>query len=162
MEALAKLFRNILCPIDFDANSPAALEFAAQIAQQTGARICILHVVPWTVAAVPIDASEVLAELKQSATKRLQQLADDKLHKRIAFEVVVTVASDPGAEVVRLANELKSNLVIMATHGRKGLSHLVLGSVAEKVVRESPCPVLTLRAKPQEVADPALVSHSAQ
>jgi universal stress protein A len=162
MEALAKLFRNILCPIDFDANSPAALEFAAQIAQQTGARICILHVVPWTVAAVPIDASEVLAELKQSATKRLQQLADDKLHKRIAFEVVVTVASDPGAEVVRLANELKSNLVIMATHGRKGLSHLVLGSVAEKAVRESPCPVLTLRAKPQEVADPALVSHSAQ
>jgi len=148
MEALAKLFRNILCPIDFDANSPAALEFAARIAQETGARICILHVVPWTVAAVPIDASQVLAELKQSATKRLQQLAEEKLHKRIANEIVVTVATDPGAEVVRIANELKADVVIMATHGRKGLSHLVLGSVAERVVRESPCPVLTLRARP--------------
>jgi nucleotide-binding universal stress UspA family protein len=162
MEAVSKLFRNILCPIDFDANSPAALEFGAQIASETGARICILHVVPWTVAAVPIDASQVLAELKQSATERLQQLAEDKLHKRIAFEIVVTVASDPGAEVIRVANELKANVIIMATHGRKGLSHLVLGSVAERVVREAPCPVLTLRAKPQEVADPALVSHSTQ
>ena len=75
METLAKLFRNILCPIDFDANSPAALEFAAKIAQDTGGRVFILHVVPWTVAQVPIDASEVLAELKQSATTRLRRLA---------------------------------------------------------------------------------------
>ncbi len=147
METLAKLFRNILCPIDFDANSPGALEFAGNIAQETGAKIHLLHVVPWTVAAVPIDASQVLAELKQSATTRLRQLAMEKLDGRVANEVIVTVATDPGAEVVRLAEELKADVVIMATHGRKGLSHLVLGSVAERVVRESPCPVLTLRAR---------------
>lgn len=148
METLAKLFRNILCPIDFDANSPAALGFAGEIAQETHGKIYLLHVVPWTVAAVPIDASQVLAELKQSATTRLQQLAKEKLNGRVANEIVVTVATDPGSEVVRIARELKADVVIMATHGRKGLSHLVLGSVAERVVRESLCPVLTLRAQP--------------
>lgn len=148
METLAKLFRNILCPIDFDANSPAALEFAAKIAQDTGGRVFILHVVPWTVAQVPIDASEVLAELKQSATTRLRRLAKEKLDGRVANEIVVTVATDPGVEVVRIAKEWKADVIVMATHGRKGLSHLVLGSVAERVVRESACPVLTLRAQP--------------
>jgi len=148
METLAKLFRNILCPIDFDANSPAAMEFAGKIAQETGGKIYLLHVVPWTVAAVPIDASEVLAELKQSATARLRQLAKEKLDGRVANEIVVTVATNPGNEVVRIAKELKVDVVIMATHGRKGLNHLVLGSVAERVVRESPCPVMTVRAQP--------------
>jgi nucleotide-binding universal stress UspA family protein len=148
METLAKLFRNILCPIDFDANSPAALEFAGKIALETGARIFLLHIVPWTVAAVPIDASQVLAELKQSATTRLQQLAKEKLDGRVANEIIVTVANNAGAEVVRVAREWKADVVIMVTHGRKGLSHVVLGSVAERVVRESPCPVLTLRAQP--------------
>ena len=147
METLAKLFRNILCPIDFDANSPAALEFAGKIAQETGARIFLLHIVPWTVRAVPIDASQVLAELKQSATTRLQQLAKEKLDGRVANEIIVTVANNSGAEVVRIAKEWKADVVIMVTHGRKGLSHFVLGSVAERVVRESPCPVLTLHAQ---------------
>jgi nucleotide-binding universal stress UspA family protein len=146
METLTNLFRNILCPVDFDANSPGALEYAGKIAQETGGKICLLHVVPWTVAAVPIDASEVLAELKQSATTRLRQLAKEKLDGRVVSEIVVTVARDPGAEVVRIAKELKVDAIIMATHGRKGLSHLVLGSVAERVVRESSCPVLTVRA----------------
>ncbi len=148
METLAKLFRNILCPIDFDANSPSAMEFAGKIAQETGGRIYLLHVVPWTVAAVPIDASEVLAELKQAATARLRRLAKEKLDGRVANEIVVTVATNPGNEVVRIARELNVDVVIMATHGRKGLNHLVLGSVAERVVRESPCPVLTVRAQP--------------
>ncbi len=148
METLAKLFRNILCPIDFDANSPSAMEFAGKIAQETGGRIYLLHVVPWTVAAVPIDASEVLAELKQAATARLRRLAKEKLDGRVANEIVVTVATNPGNEVVRIAGELNVDVVIMATHGRKGLNHLVLGSVAERVVRESPCPVLTVRAQP--------------
>ncbi len=146
MDTLTKLFRNILCPLDFDANSPGALEYAGKIAQETGGKIYLLHVVPWTVAAVPIDASEVLAELKQAATTRLRQLAKEKLDGRVVSEIVVTVASDPGAEVVRIAKELKADAIIMATHGRKGLSHLVLGSVAERVVRESSCPVLTVRA----------------
>jgi universal stress protein A len=146
METLKQLFRNILCPVDFDSNSPAALEYAGQVAQETGGKLFVLHVVPWSVAAVPIDASQVLAELKQSATVRVRQLVKEKVDARVGNEVIVTVASDPGAEVVRLAKELKADAIIMATHGRKGLSHLVLGSVAERVVRESACPVLTLRA----------------
>jgi len=146
MDTLTKLFRNVLCPIDFDANSPGALEYAAKIVQETGGRIYLLHVVPWTVAAVPIDASQVLAELKESATIRLRRLAKEILDARIPNETIVTVASDCGAEVVRIAGELKADSIIMATHGRKGLSHLVLGSVAEKVVREASCPVMTWRA----------------
>jgi len=147
METVKKLFGNILCPVDFDANSPAAFEYAGKLAQETGGKIFLCHVVPWSVAAVPIDASEVLSELKQSATSRLRQLAKEKLDARVANEIIVTVASDPGAEVVRIAKELKADAIIMATHGRKGLSHLVLGSVAERVVRESSCPVLTMRAE---------------
>lgn len=113
MKALAKLFRNILCPIDFDANSPAALEFAGRIALEMGGKICLFHAVPWTVAAVPIDASQVLAELKQSATARLQYLAKERLDGRVANEILVTVARDPGAEVVRVAKEWKADAVIM-------------------------------------------------
>ena len=103
MGILNKLFHSILCPVDFDANSAGALENAAKIAQETDGRIYLLHVVPWTDAAVPIDASEVLAELKQSATARLRQLAKEKLDARIPSEITVTVASDCGAEVVRIA-----------------------------------------------------------
>ena len=147
METLAKLFHNVLCPIDFDANSPSALEYAGKVVQETGGRIFLLHVVPWTVAAVPLDASEVLAELKQSATTRLRQLAKEKLDAHVGHEIVVTVAANPGHEVVRLAKELRADAIVMTTHGRKGLSHVVLGSVAERVVREAPCPVLTLRAQ---------------
>lgn len=146
MDTLAKLYRNILCPVDFDANSPSALEFAGKIALETGGRIFLLHIVPWTVATVPIDASEVLAELKQSATIRLRRLAKEKLDGRVPIEIVVTVASDAGAEIVRAAKEWTADVIVMATHGRKGLSHLILGSTAERVVREAPCPVLTLRA----------------
>ena len=148
MSILNKLFHSILCPVDFDANSSGALEYAGKIAQETDGRIYLLHVVPWTVAAVPIDSSEVLAELKQSATSRLRQLAKEKLDARIQSEIIVTVASDCGAEVVRIARELKADSIIMATHGRKGLTHLVLGSVAEKVVREASCPVMTWRSHP--------------
>ena len=146
MDTLARLYRNILCPVDFDANSPVALEFAGRVAQESGGRIFLLHVVPWAVATAPIDASEVLAELKQSATVRLRRLAEETLDARVPVEVVVTVAGDAGAEIVRTAKEWKADIIVMATHGRKGLSHLILGSSAERVVREAPCPVLTLRA----------------
>jgi nucleotide-binding universal stress UspA family protein len=145
MGAIEKLFYNVLCPVDFDANSPAAVHYAGRLALENGGRIYLLHVVPWTVATVPIDASEVLAELKQSATERLRRLAKEKLDARVAADFVVTVATDAGAEVVRVAKELKADVIVMATHGRRGLSHLVLGSVAERVVRQAPCPVLTLR-----------------
>ena len=59
---------------------------------------------------------------------------------------------DPGVEVLQLAKRLRADLIVMATHGRKGLRHLVLGSVAERVVREAPCPVLTVKPKPPAAA----------
>jgi nucleotide-binding universal stress UspA family protein len=147
METLTKLFRKILCPIEFEPNSMAALEFASRIAQESGGRICLLHVVSWSAAAVPVDAAETLFETKQSATAKLHQIATEKLGEIVSHETTITVASDAAAEVVRIASQWKADVVIMATHGRKGLSRMVLGSVAERVVRECPCPVLTVRGQ---------------
>ena len=138
-------FQRILCPIDFDANSFGALDTACKLAREGGAKLQLLHVVPITVPATgqPL-AIEPMEGAARDARIRLERLAGERL-QNIEHELAV-VTGDPAAEIVRIAGESNPDVIVMATHGRTGLRHLLLGSVAERVVREAPCPVLTVRA----------------
>lgn len=140
-------FRKILCPVDFDPNSAIALEIAAELARERDATLYVLHVVP-----IPPGPEVALNfnRLEGRARTRLERLVRRKVGARTHCEVHVRIGPS-AVEVLRAAERFGADLIVMATHGRKGFKHLVLGSVAESVVREAPCPVLTMRpgAAPQ-------------
>jgi len=136
-------FNKILCPVDFDQNSLLALRLAAELAQERKATLHLLHVVeipPGPEVALPFGKMEA------AARSRLEKIARQELDAGASYQVEVMMG-DPGVEILQLAKRLHANLIVMATHGRKGLRRLVLGSVAERVVREAPCPVLTVKLK---------------
>jgi len=144
---MVPVFRKILCPIDFDDNSLAALDYAAVFARQPGARLYLLHV-------VQTDAGHIQEELLRAtknewlvesiAKDRLKLIALDKLGESIPYDVLVRTG-EPAQNILDIAMDVEAHLIVMATHGRSGMSHFFLGSVAERVVREACCPVLTIR-----------------
>lgn len=142
---MPRLFRNVFCPITFDPNSLRALKLACEIAEESGGTICLFHVVPWPIAGLGAAPAQLMIDAKQAAETRLGELAREYVKGKAACEASVLLGAEPAAEIIRAASEWKADVVVMATHGRTGLSHFVLGSVAEKVVRECPCPVLTVR-----------------
>jgi universal stress protein A len=140
-------FRKILCPIDFDHNSSAALEIAWELAEGSGAILHLLHVarVPPQDMDVPLPFNAD-PRWERAARTKLERIAHDRLEGKVRYQVHV-ISGTPDDDVVRMAHELNADLVVMATHGRKGLSHFILGSVAERVMREADCPVVTIRTK---------------
>lgn len=152
---MAELFRNILCPVYFDETSPAALEYARHFAQQSKGVVHLLHVVPtdeWHLLRKVYrseeggDGGADVVRAEKVSREKMQQLA--QLHLGgVAYEIEIRLNSDPGEGILEAERELASDLVIMATHGRTGISHLILGSVAEKVARESRCPVFSTRRR---------------
>jgi universal stress protein A len=135
-------FTRILCPVDFDQNSMAALEFAGELAgEEDGARLDILHVVP-----IPPGPEVAIQfdKLEGRARARLERLIERRLSPKVRYAVHIRTG-DPATEIIGMAAESGAGLIVMATHGRKGLRRLVLGSVAERVVREAPCAVLSLK-----------------
>ncbi|SRR5579871_307047 len=138
------LFTKILCPVSFDANSNAALDLARELARSRGGVIHLLHVVPAPpMAGAPI-ALEPFAQTEHDARIKLQDLARRHLEGKVKYEVMAR-SGDPGKVVIAVARQIGADSIVMATHGRTGIGHLILGSVAERVVREAPCPVLTMR-----------------
>lgn len=126
-------FRKVLCPIEFDRIAIPALKLAVEIARRNDATIYLLCVVP-----------EDQPDLKKLAADELRSVARSWLQGKTRHEIVVRVGV-PSASIVKAAEEFGVDLIVMATHGRTGISHFFLGSVAERVVRESSCPVLTIR-----------------
>lgn len=149
---MASLFRKILCPVYFDETSPIALEYARHFAKKTGGAIQLLHV-------VPTDEIHLLRKVyhpeggggasivwaEKVAQDMLIKLAEEHLSD-IPHDIVTRTSGYPVTGILEAEKELGSDLVVMATHGRTGLTHFILGSVAEKVVRESRTPVLTIRS----------------
>ena len=138
-----KIFNKILCPVDFD-HSLDALDFAIKLARQNDAKLCVLNVAP-----IPIGAAELTSGLEQpfwevTAKARLELIAKQKLVNTVEYELM-TRSGDANAGILTAAAEEKIDLIVMSTHGRSGISHFFLGSVAERVVREANCPVLTIR-----------------
>jgi universal stress protein A len=141
---MKKLFKKILCPIDFDDNSYFALELARDLAQDGESIIYLLHVVsivPVPAAGVPLEPSIN----EHEARARLERIANQHLGKKVPYEII-TRTGNPADLVNRAVAELGADSIVIATHGRKGIARFLLGSVAEKVVREAPCPVLAVKA----------------
>jgi nucleotide-binding universal stress UspA family protein len=138
----AKVFNRILCPLDFEEGSLKALGLAILLAAQNNAMLFLLHVCPAVM--IPLGGSvtePLMAE--QSARQRLEEIARRDL-AAIHHELLVTTG-DAAERVINTQTALAADLIVMGTHGKRGLSRLILGSVAERIVREASCPVLTTR-----------------
>ena len=132
----------ILCPIDFDVNSLATLDWARELARESNASLHMLHVVTQNYPLL-MSAPFLISRARECAYIQLQEIARESLCD-VDHHLVLKTGS-PAELIIKTAQELKADVVVMATHGRTGVSRLFLGSVTEKVVRASPCPVLTIR-----------------
>lgn len=139
---------SILVPTDFSATSDAALHYATQMALTLGARLFLMHVPGKT--GEHLEASFPVGRFETAAGKRLSSILTKEELERLRPEYVLRVGT-PADEIVRYADVCDADLIIMGTHGRSGIAHVLLGSVAEQVVRVAPCPVLLVRA-PKRVA----------
>jgi universal stress protein A len=148
-ENLTMDIRRILAPTDFSELSKQGLRSGLELAEVFGAKLLLLHVVeppPYPVEGiVPSQlGATLLHDLERQASNELAQVLSEARTSatEVARRVVVGI---PYRKIVEVADEEQSDLIVMTTHGRTGLSHLVMGSVAEKIVRTAPCPVLTIR-----------------
>lgn len=143
--------KNILVPVDFSETSDRALGYAQALAEAFGARIHVLHVIPdphsqaWSIEATGMSLGSLMETWESDAQKRL-----DGLELGDVGGERVTKVGQPHNEIIRYAESKKSDLIVIGTHGRGAIEHMLLGSVAEKVVRTAPCPVLTVRQAPPE------------
>jgi nucleotide-binding universal stress UspA family protein len=137
-------FRRILSPVDFDENSLTAVEVSAQVANQNDGTVLLFHVVPMMIAptAMPVYV-DIYRGQEETAKEKLRQIAAKRL-QGIKYELLTHVGEPAGA-ILRTAKRSAADVIVMATHGRRGFSRVILGSIAEMVLREAPCPVLCVR-----------------
>lgn len=147
-----KAIRKILVPTDLSDLSIAAVEYAASLAEMCGAKIYMLYVVDGepNLAFPAIDrySETILRDSEEEGKKQLHRFVYWKL-KEIGNVIEVVRVGKAHVEIPRFAAEAGIDLIVMATHGRTGLAHVLMGSVAEKVVRTSSVPVMTV--KPREL-----------
>jgi universal stress protein A len=134
-------FRSILVPVDFDDSAKTALDLAKNIAGSSDATIHLMHVIAILLA--PGEAANVMVVREDEVKAALDKIA--KEHLRGTRHQIHVRSGDTTRAVVEAAQDFAADLIVMPTHGRHGLSRFFLGSVAERVVREAPCPVLTVR-----------------
>ncbi|HXD20408.1 MAG TPA: universal stress protein [Vicinamibacterales bacterium] len=144
------MFKRVLVPLDFSAPSDAALEYARSVAARYGSSLHLLHVAEdpyralYSAEVFVPEVEGVRTAILDGATARLK----DRLRPSDVVELHATVEAivgTPAGSIVEYAAGHDIDLVVMGTHGRGGVSHLLMGSVAERVVRTAPCPVLTVR-----------------
>jgi nucleotide-binding universal stress UspA family protein len=145
-------FARILVPTDFSGAADVALEYARTLAERFGGSIHLLHVIedPLGPAGIVSETSEVdPADLRTALLKAAQHSLASRVHPkdRATIRVATSLIGTAARTIVHYAAENGIDLIVMGTHGRTGLAHAVMGSVAEKVVRTAPCPVLTVRAE---------------
>jgi nucleotide-binding universal stress UspA family protein len=148
-------FRRILSPIDFDDNSLAALEVAAQIARDNAGMLLLLHEVPLIVPAtgMPIYV-DIYKGQEEAAREKLNEIAAERL-RGFPHQILIHMG-EPAGSILSTARREAADLIVMATHGRRGFYRVLLGSIAEMVLRNAPCPVLCVR---RGAADKSLVAR---
>ena len=140
--------KKILVPTDFSECSEAATRYAFELAHTFDATLHLLHVVedpnttPWAAEGFPLSLVEVLERFQDESRKRLLASVPAADLNRV---VVSCPIAAPVPEILRYAQDESVDLIVMGTHGRGPMAHLMMGSVAERVVRTAPCPVLTVK-----------------
>jgi nucleotide-binding universal stress UspA family protein len=144
----------IVFPTDFSTASDAALTHAEALARQSHARLLIVHVEEPPMA---YGGGELYYGLPEPNSERILKMLEDvkPADPSVPFAHRLTIG-DPAGEIVRIAGEEKAEMVVMGTHGRTGMTRLLMGSVAEGVVRRAPCPVLVYRETPEKLAESRL------
>ena len=144
--------KKILVPVDFSECAKKALRYAIPLAKEHGAAITLLYVVPPNQALGEyggIAYTSMEAEMRASGEKQLAQLVRDEVGCEVPAATIVRKGS-PALEIVDAATSLAADLIVISTHGRTGLKHVFLGSVAEHVMRRAPCPVLVVREEERD------------
>jgi nucleotide-binding universal stress UspA family protein len=144
-----KTFDKILVAIDFSENSDYAFEYALTLAKQFQAELTLMHVINEPVDLrgfyVPhISFEQLEKEIEEGAFKMMDKFCSARLGDFSGYKTAI-VSGIPYEEIIRKAEETGASLIVMGTHGRTGLDHLIFGSTAERVVRSASCPVLSIR-----------------
>jgi universal stress protein A len=145
--------RRILIPIDFSPASDRALDYARALSEEFGAPLYLLHVIedrlmtgPWPAEVYLGELPKLREDLVKEAERRmlatLQSLAAEGI--QATGEVLI---GGPSHVIIEQANTVNADLIVMGTHGRTGITHLLIGSVAERVIRHAPCPVFVIRER---------------
>ncbi len=142
----------IVCPTDFSPTSSRAVDYAATLAASFGAELVLLHVIPemtYPMRSFGISASmeHIQEELHKKASETLEQRAAEAKAAKPELNVRCALRDgEPHNETMACAKEESADMIVMGTHGHTGITHALLGSTAEKVVRLASCPVLTVRS----------------
>jgi universal stress protein A len=140
-------FSRVLVPIDFGTESKAVLRIATSLARALGASLYLVHVVrdPYLAVDLPelyaVDWAKLRADLVAETTSRLEALAAEITHPHVTCDVWVGSAPET---IIQAAIDGRADLIVMGTHGRGAMGQLFIGSVADRVIRHAPCPVVTV------------------
>jgi nucleotide-binding universal stress UspA family protein len=142
-------FKEILIPTDFSEYSLRAIDYAVEIAQKFGSHLTLVYVVEpllqtadltWTT----VDLEELNKAHSDTSEKQLAKLVGERIPKGVSCDARILFGK-AFVEILKYAKGENADLIVMATHGRGAISHLLMGSTAEKVVRKASCPVLTVK-----------------
>jgi len=151
------MFKKILCPVDFSEFTGEIIQYAHDIAKKYGAELHVLHVIPNLTYYTPYE-SFLTPENLIAVEKGIQDEVERDFTKALKHvDVKVAKVVRTGVAFVEIIDYAKSesiDLIVMGTHGRSAIEHILIGNVAEKVVRKSPCPVMTIRPKGKEFKMP--------
>ncbi len=141
-------WKRICCPIDFSDASRAAMEVAADLARRLGADLVLLHAYPIPGYTFPdgsiVASPRMMQELADQAEKHLADWQKEAAGLGATRVTTAKAIGEPAGEIVGYAAEQGMDLLVLGTHGRTGLEHALMGSIAERVVRKARCPVLTV------------------
>jgi nucleotide-binding universal stress UspA family protein len=151
--------KNVLVATDFGEASDAALMYGRGLARNFGARLHVLHVAPDALAfagpeGYAFDGRQFQADIEVAARQRLEEVVGDDDRRELNAQAILRVSSTPALAIVSYAKEAGIDLIVVGTHGRGGMAHFFMGSVAKRVVRTAPCPVLTVRHPEHEFVLP--------
>ncbi|MGH9353464.1 MAG: universal stress protein [Terriglobia bacterium] len=151
--------QRILCPVDFFEASAKAYDCAYSLALRYEAKLYIEHVIDLLTGAYPyynfpdVAGSSIYVDLNKGAEERLRAMASHHAITRVQAELVVRKGFVPDS-ILSFAQDQRADLIVMGTHGRRGLDRLVMGSVTEHVLRKAPCPVLAVRKPSHDFVSP--------
>ena len=158
--------RQILVATDFGEPAESALTYGRNFARAFDATLHVVHVIndlatTAPISEIPLDLTKVQAQLNAEAAATLDTLITDDDRQTLSMKTAVLTSATPARAILAHAEAIRADIIIVGTHGRSGIAEFFLGSVAQKIVRSAPCPVLTVRTHEREFVHPdALVKQS--